>query len=133
MIWGRQFSLLFVWLLLAGCASGPPAKPDIPASVSPGWKLSSLNKSALPAGVPSAGSPECWKADYAGPGSAEVWTCWYKVAGNAFEAVQRTHAEAQRVTFQEGQYLIVVKWNNASKPDLTALIRALQKALQPAH
>ena len=29
-------------------APGAPPKPDIPDSISPGWKLSSLNKSALP-------------------------------------------------------------------------------------
>lgn len=133
MIWRRQTSLLFVSLLLGACASSPQPKPDIPDSISPGWKLSSLNKSALPSGVPSDGSPECWKADYAGPGAAEAWICWYKVKANAFEAVQRARAEAQTVKFQEGQYLVLVKWNNVPKASLTALVRAIQKALQPAH
>jgi hypothetical protein len=118
-------------LLLAACVSGPPPKPDIPDSVSPGWKLSSLNKSALPSGVPADGSPECWKADYAGPGSAEAWICWYKAGANAFEAVQRARAEAQTVKFQEGQYLVLVKWNNVPKASLTALVRAIQKSLRP--
>jgi hypothetical protein len=130
-IWRRQTSLLFVTLLLAACASGPPAKPEIPESVSPGWKLSSLNKSGLPSGVSAGGSPDCWKADYTGAGSAETWICWYKEKANAFEAVQRTRAEAQTVKFQEGQYLVLVKWNNAPKASLTALIRGIQKALQP--
>ena len=133
----RQTSLLFAALPLAAlltgsCASGPPPKPDIPDSISPGWKLASLNKSALPSGVPADGSPECWKADYAGSGTVEAWICWYKSTGNAFEAMQRARAEAQKVKFQEEHYFVLVKWNNVPKANLTALIRAIQKALQPA-
>jgi hypothetical protein len=123
-IWRRQTSLLFAALLLNACASGPPLKPDIPDSISPGWKLSSLTKS-------TDGEPACWKADYAGAGSAEVSICWYKAAASAFEAGQRTRAEAQTVKFQEEHYFVLVQWNNAPKANLTALVRAIQKALQP--
>jgi len=132
-IWRRQTSLLFVSFLLAACASSPPPKPEIPDSVSPGWKLASLTRAGLPSGVPSDGAPECWKADYAGSGTAEAWICWYKAAANAFEAVQRARAEAQTVKFQEEHYFVLVQWNNVPKANLTALIRALQKALQPAR
>lgn len=116
-----QTSLLSVSILLCACASGPPSKPDIPDSVSPGWKLSSLTK--------SAGTPDCWKADYTGAGSAEVRICWYQAPGSAFDAVQRTSAEAQAVKFQKDHYFVLVKWNNVPKANLTALIRAIQKAL----
>lgn len=34
------------------------------------------------------------------------------------------------VKFQEGSYLVLVQWNNVSKENLTALVRAIQKALQ---
>jgi hypothetical protein len=129
----RQTSLLFVAVLFGACATGRPQKPDLPESISPGWRLASLHDSALPSGVPAAGTPQCWEADYAGPGSAEAWICWYKVSGNAFDAAQRARAEAQRVKFQEGQYLVLVKWNNVPKASLTALIRGIQKALQPAR
>jgi hypothetical protein len=136
-IWRRETSLLFAALIFVGCASGPPPKPDIPDSISPGWKLLSLDKSALPAGVPAGGSPECWKADYASQGfpvnSAEAWICWYKASGSAFDAAQRTSAEAQTVKFQEEHYFVLVKWNNAPRASLTALVRALQKALQPSR
>jgi len=132
----RQTSLLFVSLLtaaclLGACTSGPPPKPDLPDSISPGWKLSSLNKSGLPSGVPADGSPECWKADYTGAGTAEAWICWYKATGSAFDAAQRARAEAQTVKFQEEHYLVLVKWNNVPKASVGALVRAIQKALQP--
>jgi hypothetical protein len=130
-IWRRQTSLLFAAVLLDACAASPPPQPDIPDSISPGWKLLSLNKSALPSGVPPDGEPACWKADYAGPGSADVWICWYKATGNAFEAMQRARAEAQAVKFQEEHYFILVRWNNVPRANLTALVRAIQKAVQP--
>ena len=123
MIWRRQTSLLFATLLLTACGSGPPPKPEIPDSVSPGWKLSSLTKS----------SDECWIAKYDGQGNAELRICWYKATESAFEAVQRTRAEAQTVKFQEEHYFVLVKWNNVPKVSLTALIRAVEKALKPAR
>ncbi len=128
-IWRRKFSLLFVCVLMAACGAQAPQKPDLPESVSPGWKLSSLDKSGLPAGVSSDGSPQCWKAVYSGSGNVESWVCWYKVAGSAFDAVQRVPAEAQTVKFQKDQWFVLLKWNNVSRADLTALIRAVQKAL----
>ena len=137
-IWRRQTSLLFVPLTIAaclfnGCGAGAPAKPVIPESVSPGWKLRSLNQSVLPAGLAAEGSPSCWKAAYEGEGTVEMWICWYRVPANAFEAVQRARAEAQTVKFQEGSYFVLAKWNNTPKANLTALIRGVQKALQPAR
>jgi hypothetical protein len=134
---GRRetFSLLFagfsVWMLLAGCGQTAAPKPDLPQSVSPGWKLSSLARSATPSGLSGDGAPQCWKAEYTGQGSAQVWTCWYKERANAFEAAQRTRAEAQAVKFQEGSYLVVVRWNNVSKANITALVRAVEKATAP--
>ena len=118
--------------LAGGCSGGRPAKPEIPASVSPGWKLSSFERAAIPAEIPASDSPDCWKAEYEGAGSATVWVCGYKARASAFDAVQRARAEAQTVKFQEGAWLVLVKWNNAPKTSLTALIRAIQKALQPA-
>ena len=114
--------LLLEACLINACASGPPPKPDIPDSISPGWKLASL--------VPS-GEPACWTAEYTGPGSADVRICWYKATASAFEAVQRARAEAQTVKFPEEHYFVLVKWNNVPKANITVLIRAIQKALQP--
>ena len=118
-------------MLLAGsCGSGRPGKPEIPASVSPGWMLSSFDRAAAPEAIPAGGSPECWNGEYAGQGVAEVWVCGYKGSAGAFDAVQRARAEAQTVKFQEGSWLVLVKWNNVPKTSLTALIRAIQSALK---
>ena len=82
-------------------------------------------------GFRQTATPQCWKAEYAGQGSAQVWTCWYKERANAFEAAQRARAEAQAVKFQEGSYLVLVRWNNAPKANISALVRAVEKATAP--
>src|SRR4051794_23605350 len=119
----ENFSLLFVMLLAGGCGSSHGGKPGIPASVSPGWKLASFEPAAAPSGIPGDGAPACWKGMYGGQGSAEVWVCGYKTNAGAFDAVQRARAEAQAVKFQEGKWLVLVKWNDVPKTSLTALIR----------
>jgi hypothetical protein len=43
--------------------------------------------------------------------------------------VQRARAEAQAVKFQQGPYLVLAKWNDVPKASLTALVRAIQKAV----
>jgi hypothetical protein len=118
-----------VAVLLISCGADRTAKPDLPQSVSPGWKLVSLDRAAAPGGIPPDGLPACWKAEYAGQGSAEVWICAYKASTGAFDAVQRARAEAQTVKFQQGANLVLVKWNTVPKASVTALVRAIQKAV----
>ena len=115
------FSLLFA-VLLTACGSIHDAVPDLPESVSPGWKRTALST------APSSGTTKCWKTQYAGPGTADVSICRYETGG-AFDAVQRTPAAAQTVKFQEGNYLVLIKWTDAPKASLVALIRAVQKSL----
>lgn len=129
-IWKRQTSLLFGAIALCACAGGPPTQPDIPNSISPGWKLQSIGKSDRPAELPPDGSPSCWKADYSGRGSAEAWFCWYKETANAFDSMQRVRAEAQAVKFQTGHYFVLVKWNNVARVNLMALVRGLERQLR---
>lgn len=89
----------------------------------------SLTNAPRPPELAPDGDPACWKGEYSGSGTADVWICWYKITGNAFEATQRTRAEAQAVKFQQGNYFVLVKWNNAPKTNLTALVRAIEKSL----
>lgn len=126
-------SLLFSAIFLASCSAGGHTKPDIPQSVSPGWRRTSFESSGTPEGVPRSASTECWKADYEGQGTALIWFCGYAEKTGAFDAVQRTPAEAQTAKFQEGPYLVLVKWNNVPKAGLTALIRAIQKSLESSR
>jgi hypothetical protein len=66
---------------------------------------------------------------YSGPGSAQIWVCGYASETSAFDAQQRTAAEAQTVKFQEGKRLVIVQWKDTKRTDLEALIRTIQKRL----
>lgn len=117
-------------LLLAACRVGDAPKPDLPASVSPGWTRGELQSSAAPAGLPTAAQPPaCWKADYKGEGAVSVWVCGYRVSASAFDAAQRMPAAADEVKFQKGLYLVVVQWKNVSQAAITALVSAIQRSL----
>ena len=120
------FSLLFTTLLIAGCGSSLPPKPELPASVSPGWHLDSFASTPQPADLP--GSPECWKGSYSGQGAAEVLICGYP-QGGAFDAAQRARSEGQAVKFDQGRYFVLIRWNNSPKAVITALVRSIQKSL----
>jgi hypothetical protein len=128
-----EFVLLSaVCLALFACGNiSGPGKPDLPTSVSPGWSRVSYDQTAPPAGLPEGPTPDCWKATYRGSeGTAEVWACGFRAEGSAFNAMQRARAEANTVKFQEARYLAIVRWNGGSRADVTALVRAIQKALQ---
>ena len=129
---GRRalISLLLAALNLAGCGAGaPPARPELPLSVAPGWTRKSWERSSPPPGIPTPVAAECWKADYAITGTAEVWVCGYAQEASAFDAMQRARAEADTVKFQAGRYLAIVKWAGVSRAEIFALVRAVQKAL----
>jgi hypothetical protein len=115
---------------LIGCGGGAvPGKPELPQSVSPGWVQKSFVHVDPPAGLPGGQKVDCWKAEYAGSGTAEVWTCGYAAESGAFDAAQRFGSGADRVKFQVGKYLVITEWSGGSRADVTALIRAIQKDL----
>jgi hypothetical protein len=106
------------------------AKPPLPESVSPGWTLASLTQSAAPPEVSAVGSPDCWRANYTGPGATQVWLCRYKDKNGAFDAAQSARTQPQILKFQEGEYFVVVEWSDVSISDLTALVRTVQENLK---
>jgi hypothetical protein len=138
----QLFALLALSLALLACGKdrqaktrtdGPqaktPEKPNLPQSVSPGWKLASLAQSSAPPGVSAGGSQDCLEGTYTGVGSALVWLCRFADRAGAFHALQSTKTQRQIVTFQEGEYLVVVEWTADSVADLTALIHAVKENL----
>jgi hypothetical protein len=145
----RPLATLFVLsTALCACGESVSAKPNLPDRVSAGWKLTSLNPSAAPPYIPypssrhppgqdqqvsAGGSADCWQAVYAGLGAAQIWLCRFGTSSASFDAWQRVRADSQTVKFQEGVYLVLVKWSNTSTADLNALMRATQSALRNAH
>ena len=97
-------------------------------SVSPGWTLRGIAVSEPPAGLPQLGTPPvCWKADYTGESGATVLVCGYRAS--AFEAEQRMPFSANQVKFHKGVYLVLVRWDNASRAAVTALVGAIERSL----
>jgi len=141
-------TLLSMCVALGACRDERRVKPVLPESVSPGWKLKSLDASSVPPFLPypssrlpskqaqaegletpATGSPDCWQANYAGTGTAHIRLCRFSGEPGAFDAVQRARLEAQTVKFQQDEYLVLVKWENTPKVDLAALMHAIQQAL----
>jgi hypothetical protein len=113
----------------AACGPGEPKKPDLPASVSPGWKQTKMEAGGAPERLPQGSpAPVCWHAEYAGEGPVTVWACGYPAEETAFEAVQKMTPAAEEVKFHKGRYLIVVEWKNVSQEGITTLIRAIQRS-----
>lgn len=124
-------SLCLASVLLASCGASAPGQPDLPASISPGWTRTQFEHlTAPPVQVAKDGNPDCWKATYSGPGVATAAVCAYKVETSAFEAVQRTRAEANTVRFQSGRQFILIQWTTATRDEIATLIRGVQKALK---
>jgi hypothetical protein len=129
---GLKPILLFAAVALWGCGeSAGPGKPEMPASVSPGWALKSFADSGPPAGLPGGAAPQCWKALYEGAAgaSAEVWVCGYREGSSAFDAMQRAQTGPNTVKWQKDRYLEVVRWEGGSRGDVRALMSGLEKAL----
>ena len=133
----RTSSLLFATTLLAAsavsCSRGEPRKPDLPASISPGWSLKQMDVSSPPARLPQSGTPPvCWKADYtssADRGNATVIACGYRASAGALDAAQRMTPAPGEVRFQKGVYFVVVGWNGVSQAGITTLVSAIERAL----
>jgi hypothetical protein len=129
-------SVLLAAAAATACGSASaPKKPDLPQSVAPDWTLKTFDRAAppsgLPANVPTVTPPaQCWRADYVSEGTAAVWICGYIEGSSAFDALQRARAEADTVKFQQDRYLTIVQWKGVTREEITALIRALQKALK---
>lgn len=117
---------------MLGCGTSRPSKPELPPSISPGWSLKSFVEAPAPSDIAGVGSPVCRRANYEGQGTADVWVCGFDSEAGALDAVQRARAEAQTVKFQKGKNFVLVHWNGASKADIEALVRAIQKALSIA-
>jgi hypothetical protein len=113
------------------CGPGETAKPDLPASVSPGWKQTKSESGGAPARLAQSTPPQaCWRFEYAGEGPVTVWACGYRASASAFEAVQKMTPSASEVKFHRGRYLIVVDWGaGVSHTGVTVLVGAIQRSL----
>ena len=118
------------WIILAivlTACSRPPrsAASLLPASVSGVWQRTSLRD--IP--PPKRTILRALEADYQGAGKLTVDLYEAKVSGTAFEMTQHWRSAPNTVFFDKDRYFVVMKWQQADRPALTAFVRAMQKNL----
>jgi hypothetical protein len=118
---------IFLALVLSACSQ--PARSAaslLPASVGGVWQRTSLRD--IP--PPRPGIVRAFEAGYEGAGKLTVDLYETKISGTAFEMVQHWRAAPETVFFDKGRYFVLVKWEQADRKALTALVRGLQKELE---
>ncbi len=105
-------------LLFAACARRVEP-PDFPKSVSPGWRLDSVNK-------PQQAE---WTAHYTGPGAAHVRVWAIKGFEEGLDRTQTWRAQPDTVVFSSDHYFVAVDWAGVDRPQASALVRAIEHAI----
>ncbi len=126
----RLWVLLSV-LTLLGCSARETPAPDLPKSISPGWRLASFEKTDLlnaPDSVKAAHPTAAWRGTYSGPGTAHV-RVWAVPGATGLDLVQNWRAEPNTVVLYSDRYFAAVDWAGADRVQAGALVRAMERAL----
>jgi len=118
------------WMALAlvcSACSQPPHAAEVllPATLGGVWQRKTLR--GIP--PPKPAIVRAFEAGYEGPGKLTVDLYEAKVSGTAFEMTQHWRASPNTVFFDHGRCFVVVKWQQADRKALTALVSALEKNL----
>jgi hypothetical protein len=120
-------SCLVLALALSSCGRPPRSAGNLlPASVAGAWQRTSLRD--IPPPKPTI--TRAFEADYQGAGKLTVDLYEAKVSGTAFEMTQHLRSAPDTVFFDKDRYFVVMKWQQADRPALTAFVRAMQKNLE---
>ncbi len=118
----RRYGIVLALALSACSLPARSAASLLPASVGGIWQRTSLRD--IP--PPRPGIVRAFEAGYAGAGNVTVDLYDTK---NAFEMVQHWREAPNTVFFYKDRYFVLVKWEQADRKALTALVRGLQKEL----
>jgi hypothetical protein len=121
----RRSCIVFA-IVFSGC--GRPARSSenlLPPTVAGAWQRASLRD--IPPPKPSI--LRAFEADYQGAGKLTVDLYEARVSGTAFEMTQHWRSAPDTVFFDKDRYFVVMKWQQADRPALTAFARAMQKNL----
>ena len=122
----RRSCIVFA-IVFSGC--GRPARSSenlLPPTVAGAWQRASLRD--IPPPKPSI--LRAFEADYQGAGKLTVDLYEARVSGTAFEMTQHWRSAPDTVFFDKDRYFVVMKWQQADRPALTAFVRAMQKNLE---
>lgn len=119
-------------ILLFSCAGSPATPPKLPESASFGWRLKDIaetNPDAAPDSVRTLGFLKSWRAEYTGPGVANVDVYALKSEAAGLEMTQKWRASAQTVTVFNAKYFVVIHWQTADNASATALVGQIERSL----
>ena len=123
-----------MWLLLALCSCGERTPPRnlLPDTVAVVWRRTALENVPVgdaPDPVPRSSITFFQRGTYQGPGQIEVRI--YRLTSSAvgLDLVQRWRPSADTVFFSQGEYFVVVKWQEAERTALHEFVRDLEKRL----
>jgi len=119
----RRYGIVLTLVLSACSQPARSAASLLPASLGGVWQRKSLRD--IP--PPRPGITRAFEAGYEGAGKVTVDLYETK---NAFEMVQHWREAPNTVFFYKGRYFVLVKWEQADRQALTALVRGLQKELE---
>ena len=123
-----------IWLALAlgACRQRTPLPSLLPETVANVWRRTSLRElsvSDAPDPVPRSSIRRLEIAGYEGPGKLEARVYEMSSQGVAFDLVQRWRPSADTVFFNQGEFLVVVKWEQADRQALRDFVRELESRL----
>jgi hypothetical protein len=121
-------------ILVAGCAKpGVPRTNLLPESLGV-WRRTALQEVSNPADtdvIPRGSIRRVQKARYEGAGNADVTLYELTSSAAALDAVQRWRPAPDTVFFYRDEFFVVVKYQDAERKALNALVRDLDKHLTP--
>jgi hypothetical protein len=119
-------------LLAAATACAPRhARELLPANLE-AWSRQDLRDvppSSAPDPMPRDSVQRIQAATYAGPGTLEATVYELGSSATALDMAQRWPPAAETVFFYKDQYFVVLKWQQAERNAVTALVRALERHL----
>jgi hypothetical protein len=124
----------WMWLALAmsACRVNPGPLDLLPATVANVWRRGSLQEppvSEAPDPVPRTSVRRLQTAVYEGPGKIEARVYELTSSAVGLDLVQRWRPSADTVFFNHGDFLVVVKWQQADRQALQDFVRELEKRM----
>jgi hypothetical protein len=121
-----------MWLALALSACRKKSTPldVLPETVATVWRrVPESQATEAPDPVPRTSVVRLQTAQYDGPGKLEVRVYELDSSAIALDIVQRWRPSADTVFFNQGAFLVVVKWQQADRQALHDFMRELEKRL----
>lgn len=117
--------------ILLFCCGGSAGPPKLPETASFGWKLKDVTETkrdAAPDTIRSLGITRSWRAEYAGPGVANVYVYATKAEASGLEMTQHWKPAAQTVTLFNAHYFVVIHWQVSDRAAATALVGQIERS-----